>query len=95
MSMVLFCNIGMELNQRTPNPDRLLDSYFHSAATLNYVRALLNSEFADLNHPEGWNLNSEYWTLQHVENLKVRERYQKVFFAYQRWSRSYKMQWSL
>ncbi|KAJ3322778.1 hypothetical protein HDV06_002639 [Boothiomyces sp. JEL0866] len=69
---------GIELDQRTPDPERLLSAYFHSAATLNYVRALLASEFADLHHPESWNLQSEYWTLRHVENDDVKKRYQEI-----------------
>ena len=30
---------------REPDPQRLVDAYFHSAATLNYVRALLDGGF--------------------------------------------------
>jgi 3-deoxy-7-phosphoheptulonate synthase len=41
---------------RTPNPERMLQAYFHAAATLNYVRALIEGGFADLHHPEHWNL---------------------------------------
>jgi 3-deoxy-7-phosphoheptulonate synthase len=69
---------GMDLDDRSPDPDRLLQAYFHSSATMNYCRALLDSEFADLHHPDGWNLNSEYWNLEHVENKKVRERYREI-----------------
>ncbi len=39
---------------RQPDPDRLLQSYFHSAATLNFIRALIDGGFADLHHPEKW-----------------------------------------
>jgi 3-deoxy-7-phosphoheptulonate synthase len=66
---------GNDLTDRKPDPQRLLSAYFHSAATLNYVRALLSSRFADLHHPEGWNLQSEYWTLDHVQNKQVKEKY--------------------
>ena len=69
---------GIELNDRTPKPERLLDAYFHSAATLNYCRALLSSEFADLHHPDSWNLQSEYWNLEHVKNASVRKNYQAI-----------------
>lgn len=41
---------------RTADPDRLLQAYYHSAATLNYIRALTQSGFADLHHPEYWNI---------------------------------------
>ena len=42
---------------RTPDPQRLLKAYHHSAATLNHVRALTESGFADLHHPENWDLD--------------------------------------
>lgn len=66
---------GNTLDKRTPNPKRMLDAYFHSAATLNYCRALLQSNFADLHHPENWNLQSERWNLEHVKNAEVRKKY--------------------
>jgi 3-deoxy-7-phosphoheptulonate synthase len=39
---------GMPLNERKPDPSRLVDAYFHSAATINYTRAVLSNGFADL-----------------------------------------------
>lgn len=59
------------LESRIPDPQRLLAGYYHSASTLNYLRALLDSGFADLQHPENWDLNfvehsqqaAEYHTL--------------------------------
>ncbi len=41
---------------REPDPERLLRAYFHSAATLNYARALLDGGFADLREPGHWDL---------------------------------------
>lgn len=41
---------------RIPNPERLLQGYARSAMTLNFVRALSEGGFADLHHPENWNL---------------------------------------
>jgi 3-deoxy-7-phosphoheptulonate synthase len=41
---------------RASDPERLLQAYFHAAATLNYVRALIEGGFADLHHPEHWDL---------------------------------------
>jgi 3-deoxy-7-phosphoheptulonate synthase len=41
---------------RLADPERMLQAYFHAAATLNYVRALIEGGFADLHHPEHWNL---------------------------------------
>ena len=34
---------SFDLSARTPDPSRLVAGYFHSAATLNYARALLNT----------------------------------------------------
>lgn len=42
---------------RRPDPDRLLQAFNHSALTLNFVRALVEGGFADLHHPEYWDLN--------------------------------------
>jgi 3-deoxy-7-phosphoheptulonate synthase len=42
---------------RTPDPKRLLRGYEHSALTLNFIRALMEGGFADLHHPEYWNLD--------------------------------------
>ncbi|RPJ40326.1 MAG: 3-deoxy-7-phosphoheptulonate synthase class II, partial [Chloroflexi bacterium] len=43
---------------REPDPARLTQSYFYSAATLNYIRAMIDSGFADLHHPYSWNLHA-------------------------------------
>ena len=44
------------LAARRADPDRLAQAYFYSAATLNNVRALLDGGFADLHHPQHWDL---------------------------------------
>lgn len=44
------------LAAREPDPARLVEAYLRSAATLNYVRALLDGGFADLHKPEHWRL---------------------------------------
>jgi 3-deoxy-7-phosphoheptulonate synthase len=41
---------------RTPDPQLLLRGYERAALTLNYIRALSKGGFADLHHPEYWNL---------------------------------------
>ncbi len=41
---------------RRPDPSRMLEAYFHAAATLNHLRALTAGGFADLHHPERWEL---------------------------------------
>jgi len=46
------------LQARTPDPELLLQAYLHSAATLNFVRSLTMGGFADLHHPEFWDLSN-------------------------------------
>jgi 3-deoxy-7-phosphoheptulonate synthase len=41
---------------RRPDPQRLIQAHAHSALTMNFVRALIDGGFADLHHPEYWNL---------------------------------------
>lgn len=41
---------------RTPNPDLLLRAYERSALTINFIRSLIEGGFADLHHPEYWEL---------------------------------------
>lgn len=42
---------------RTPDPQRMVSAYHHSAMTLNFIRSLIDGGFADLHHPELWDLN--------------------------------------
>jgi 3-deoxy-7-phosphoheptulonate synthase len=42
---------------RTPDPERMLRGYEHAAMTLNFVRSLVDGGFADLHHPEYWDLD--------------------------------------
>jgi 3-deoxy-7-phosphoheptulonate synthase len=42
---------------RRPDPERLVSAYQHSALTLNFIRSLVEGGFADLHHPEYWDLN--------------------------------------
>lgn len=42
---------------RTPDPHRLLRGYERAAMTLNFIRSLAGGGFADLHHPEWWNLD--------------------------------------
>ena len=62
---------GMDLNERKPDPQRLLLAYFHSAATLNYIRALLSAGFADLTHPHAWDLGF-------VQDSSERKKYESI-----------------
>lgn len=58
-------------NDRKIDPDRLVQAYFHSAATLNYVRAQLSSGIADLHHPMDWSLG-------HVGDQDLLEKYSRI-----------------
>ncbi len=42
---------------REPDPLLLLRAYERSALTLNFIRALVKGGFADLHHPENWDLD--------------------------------------
>jgi 3-deoxy-7-phosphoheptulonate synthase len=42
---------------RTPNPKLLLRGYERAALTLNFIRSLIDGGFADLHHPEFWDLD--------------------------------------
>lgn len=61
---------------RTPDPQRLLQAYATSAMTLNFVRALAEGGFADLNHPENWNLDF-------VQHSPLAEEYHHIVEAIQ------------
>lgn len=58
-------------NDRAPDPDLMLRGYERSALTLNFVRALVGSEFSASS-------NSEYWDLNPVRNLPVVEEYYSI-----------------
>ena len=42
---------------RRPDPEHLITCYHHAALTLNFVRALVDGGFADLHHPEQWDMS--------------------------------------
>lgn len=42
---------------RTPDPNLMVEGYKHAAMTLNFIRSLLDGGFADLHHPEYWDLS--------------------------------------
>ncbi|MFN1834627.1 class II 3-deoxy-7-phosphoheptulonate synthase [Balneola sp. MJW-20] len=50
---------------RMPDPERLIEGYHKAGLTLNFLRALSEEGFADLHHPEQWELdfmrNNEYY----------------------------------
>lgn len=64
---------GFEANPaaRRPDPSRLVTAYFHSAATINYIRASLSSGLADLHSPLDWSLG-------HVATPVVKQKYDDI-----------------
>jgi len=42
---------------RTPDPQLLLRAYERAALTINFIRSLIDGGFADLHHPEYWDLD--------------------------------------
>lgn len=41
---------------RTPDPGRMVLGHHHAAMTLNFVRSLCEAGFADMHHPEYWDM---------------------------------------
>ena len=58
-------------DDRTPDPLLLLRGYERAALTLNFIRALTEGGFADLHHPE-------YWDLSFVKDTKLGEEYRRI-----------------
>src|SRR5580658_11111802 len=56
---------------RRADPQLLLRGYERAALTLNFVRALVDGGFADLHHPE-------YWDLGFVRHAALREAYERT-----------------
>lgn len=47
---------GFTSDDRIPDPQMILRGYERAALTLNFVRSLVDGGFADLHHPEYWDL---------------------------------------
>ena len=60
-----------DVKARIPDPTRLLDAYYHSASTLNYLRGALSSGLADMHAPLDWSLG-------HVVDSSIRDKYQQI-----------------
>lgn len=58
-------------DNRDIDPDRLVQAYFHSAATLNYVRAQISSGIADVRRPLDWHLG-------HVGDPDLQSKYARI-----------------
>ncbi|HEX7181057.1 MAG TPA: 3-deoxy-7-phosphoheptulonate synthase class II [Thermoanaerobaculia bacterium] len=59
---------------RTPNPELMLRGYERAALTLNFIRSLIDGGFADLHHPE-------YWDLDWVQHSPHAEEYHRRMAA--------------
>ena len=60
------------LEARTPDPSRLVEGYQRSALTLNFLRSLTESSgFADLHHPE-------YWELDFMKTNRFSKEYEQM-----------------
>ncbi len=62
---------GFSAEDRVPDPILLLRGYERAALTLNFVRALADGGFADLHHPENWDLDF-------VRHSPLREAYDRI-----------------
>ena len=62
---------GFTALEREPDPELLLRGYERASLTLNFVRALIDGGFADLHHPE-------YWDLSFLRHAPLRDAYQKI-----------------
>ena len=58
-------------SDRAPDPELLLRGYERAALTLNFIRALAEGGFADLHHPE-------YWDLSFVKDTALAEEYRRI-----------------
>ncbi len=52
----LFNSADFAAAARTPDPHLMVRGYQRAALTLNFIRSLVDGGFADLHHPEYWNL---------------------------------------
>jgi 3-deoxy-7-phosphoheptulonate synthase len=62
---------GFTAAEREPDPELLLRGYERAALTLNFVRALIDGGFADLHHPE-------YWNLGFVKHSPWKDRFERI-----------------
>jgi len=56
---------------RRPDPELLLRAYERAGLTLNFIRALVDGGFADLHHPEYWDLGFVQKSPRAAEYLKM------------------------
>jgi 3-deoxy-7-phosphoheptulonate synthase len=67
--------IAFDEKSRIPDPARMLVGHTSSALTMNFVRALIDGGFADIRHPEYWNLA---WIERLGESNEYQQRMKKI-----------------
>jgi len=67
--------IAFDEESRVPDPARMLIGHASSAMTLNFVRALIDGGFADIRHPEYWNLA---WIEHSGQSTEYQEMMKKI-----------------
>ena len=60
---------------RRPDPARLLQAHACSALTMNFVRGLIDGGFADLHHPEYWDLGFVKHSARAAEYQQIIDRF--------------------
>jgi 3-deoxy-7-phosphoheptulonate synthase len=61
---------GFTPEDRTPDPTLMLRAYERAGLTLNFIRALVDGGFADLHHPEWWDLSfAQGAAREHYEHI--------------------------
>jgi 3-deoxy-7-phosphoheptulonate synthase len=70
----LINGVNFEENARRPDPGRMIEGYQYAALTLNYIRSLVSGGFANLFHPEYWDLRFAKASLMEHEYHKIVER---------------------
>jgi 3-deoxy-7-phosphoheptulonate synthase len=56
---------------RIPDPQLIVRGYERAALTMNFVRSLIDGGFADLHHPE-------YWDLEWVGHSRMADKYREI-----------------
>jgi len=63
--------VGFTADARRPDPALMLCAHERAAMTLNFIRSLIDGGFADLHHPE-------YWDLEWVHHSPLAADYQRM-----------------
>jgi len=62
---------GQDLNQRDPDPNRMLEAYYQSVETINILRAFSAGGYADVSRIHSWNLDF-------IEKTEQGSKYRKI-----------------